>query len=110
MLSAGRALVVVVPSGSGPTSGRPMSCMSDAGLEGMLIVAGHLTVHASDRDRYVVDCAEAVAAARNAAGCRDFAVSADAVEPDRVNVFELWDSRELLDAFCGTGPDDRMRA
>ena len=76
----------------------------------MLIIAGHLTVHASDRDRYVVDSAEAVAAARDAEGCRDFAVSADAVEPDRVNVFELWDSRELLDAFRGTGPDDGMRA
>ena len=52
----------------------------------MLIVAGHLTVHPCDRDRYVVDC------------------------PDRVNVFELWDSRELLAAFRGTGPDAGMRA
>jgi quinol monooxygenase YgiN len=76
----------------------------------MLIVAGHLMVAASDRDRYVADCAEAVAAARAADGCLDFAVSADAVDPRRVNVFERWESRALLDAFRGDGPDDGLRS
>ena len=75
----------------------------------MLIVAGHLMVAASDRDRYVADCAEAVAAARTADGCLDFAVSADAVDPRRVNVFERWETRALLDAFRGDGPDDGLR-
>jgi quinol monooxygenase YgiN len=73
----------------------------------MLIVAGHLIVAASDRDRYVADCAEAVAAARAADGCLDFAVSAD---PRRVNVFERWETRALLDAFRGDGPDDGLRS
>jgi heme-degrading monooxygenase HmoA len=77
-------------------------------LYGMLIIAGHLIVDASDRDRYVADCAAAVAAARDAAGCLDFAVSADAVDPRRVNVFERWRTREALDAFRGDGPDDDM--
>ena len=75
----------------------------------MLIVAGHLVVDANDRDRYVADCATAVAAARQADGCLDFAVSADSVDPRRVNVFERWSSRELLDAFRGSGPDDSIR-
>ena len=75
----------------------------------MLIVAGHLIVAASDRDRYVADCAEAVPAARAADGCLDFAVSADAVDPRRVNVFERWETRALLDAFRGDGPDDGLR-
>ena len=75
-------------------------------LYDMLIVAGHLTVDASVRDRYVADCAEAVAAARTAEGCLDFAVSADSVDPRRVNVFERWRTRESLDAFRGEGPDD----
>lgn len=52
----------------------------------------------------------AVAAAREADGCLDFAVSADPVEPRRVNVFERWRSRELLDAFRGHGPDDGIRS
>ena len=80
------------------------------GLRGMLIVTGHLIVAASDRDRYVADCAEAVAAARRAAGCLDFAVPADALDPRRVNVFERWETRALLDAFRGEGPDDGLRS
>jgi quinol monooxygenase YgiN len=76
----------------------------------MLIVAGHLTVAASDRDRYVADCAAAVTAARAADGCLDFAVSADAVDPQRVNVFERWETRAQLAAFRGDGPDDGLRA
>jgi hypothetical protein len=75
-------------------------------LYDMLIVAGHLIVDASDRDRYVADCAAAVAAARTAEDCLDFTVSADSVDPRRVNVFERWRTRESLDAFRGDGPDD----
>ena len=81
---------------------------ADIGLDDMLIVAGHLIVDASDRDGYVGDCAAAVAAARSAEGCLDFAVSADAVDPQRVNVFERWRTREALDAFRGDGPDDDL--
>ena len=46
----------------------------------MLIVARHLRVHESDRDRYVTGRAEAVNAASRADGWLDFAVSADAVD------------------------------
>ena len=74
----------------------------------MLIGAGHLIVDASDRDSYIADCAAAVAAARSAAGCLDFAVSADAVDPRRVNVFERWRTRASFDAFRGDGPDDEI--
>jgi quinol monooxygenase YgiN len=74
----------------------------------MLIIAGHLIVDASDRVTYVADCAAAVAAARSAEGCLDFAVSADAVDPRRVNVFERWRTRESLEAFRGAGPDDDL--
>ena len=80
-----------------------------AGLHRMLIVAGHLIVDEEDRDRYVADCAAAVVAARQAHGCLDFAVSADLIDPRRVNIFERWSSRELLGAFRGSGPDDATR-
>jgi quinol monooxygenase YgiN len=81
-----------------------------SGLTNMLIIAGHLKVRESDRDRYVADCAEAVIAARSADGCLDFAVSPDAVDPSRVNIFERWRTRELLLAFRGEGPDDDLRS
>jgi quinol monooxygenase YgiN len=83
-----------------------MSCGRAVSLHDMLIIAGHLIVDATDRDNYVADCAAAVAAARSAEGCLDFAVSADVVDPRRVNVFERWRTRESLDAFRGDGPDD----
>jgi uncharacterized protein YndB with AHSA1/START domain len=35
----------------------------------------------------------AVVEARRAAGCRDFVVAADPIEPDRVNVYEEWGAR-----------------
>jgi quinol monooxygenase YgiN len=83
-----------------------MSFDGAVGHQDMLIIAGHLIVAASDRDGYVADCAPAVAAARSADGCLDFAVSADVLDPMRVNVFERWQTRESLDAFRGDGPDD----
>jgi len=35
----------------------------------------------------------------------DFAVSADLVEPGRINVYERWESDEQLLAFRGSGPE-----
>jgi quinol monooxygenase YgiN len=72
----------------------------------MIIVAGHLLVEAADRDAYVADCAAAVTAARAADGCLDFALSADSVDPRRVNVLERWQTPAQLLGFRGAGPDD----
>ncbi|GHJ18196.1 MULTISPECIES: putative quinol monooxygenase [unclassified Micromonospora] len=71
----------------------------------MFIVAGTLYVDPARRDAYLASCAEAVRAARAAPGCVDFAVSADLVEPGRINVYERWESDEQLLAFRGSGPD-----
>jgi quinol monooxygenase YgiN len=76
----------------------------------MLIIAGHLLVEPVDRESYLVDCAPAVEAARSAAGCLDFALSADLLDPARINVHERWESDELLLAFRGSGPDDDTAA
>jgi len=72
----------------------------------MIIVAGHLVVAAADRERFIERSREAVRLARAAPGCHDFAVSADIVDPERVNVFERWADRERLKAFRGSGPSD----
>ncbi|MFI5835041.1 putative quinol monooxygenase [Micromonospora sp. NPDC051300] len=71
----------------------------------MLIVAGTLYVDPARRDAYLASCVEAVRAARAAPGCVDFAVSADLVEPGRINVYERWESDAQLLAFRGSGPD-----
>jgi len=76
----------------------------------MLIIAGHLIVDPADRDRYVADCALAVEQARRAAGCLDFALTADPLEPARVNVYERWESDAELANFRGSGPDSAITA
>ena len=76
----------------------------------MIIVAGHLDVDPEARDAFVADSATAVRRARSTPGCLDFAVSADPVDPVRVNVLERWETAEALLAFRGDGPDDGVSA
>ena len=71
----------------------------------MIIVTGHLELEPADRDAFVADSATAVALARETPGCLDFSVSADPLDPARVNVLERWDAAAGLLAFRGNGPD-----
>ena len=71
---------------------------------GMVIVTGHLLVDPDDRAAYLDGCRGIVEAARRADGCLDFAISADLVDPARVNVLERWESQEAVEAFRGAGP------
>ena len=72
----------------------------------MVIVAGHLIVGREVRDDYLAGCAAVVEHARTAPGCLDFAISADLLDPTRINVFERWASRDAVEAFRGSGPSD----
>ena len=76
----------------------------------MVIVAGHITVEAQQRESYLVGCVSVVERARGAAGCLDFAIAADLIDPDRVNVFERWESQEALETFRGSGPGTEQGA
>lgn len=72
----------------------------------MVIVSGHVIVDPGTRDDYVRDCIRVVEAGRVATGCLDFAISADPVDPARVNILERWRSVQDVEAFRGSGPDD----
>ena len=76
----------------------------------MVIVAGHITVAPEQRDAYLTGCVSVVEQARDAAGCLDFAISADLVDPGRINVFERWESQAAVEAFRGSGPSDDQGA
>ena len=76
----------------------------------MVIVAGHIVVDPQDRDDYLSGCVEVVRQARRTAGCLDFAISADLVDPGRVNIFERWESQAAVEAFRGEGPSDEQGA
>ena len=74
----------------------------------MVIVAGYLTVPANRRAEYLDSCVDVVGAARQAPGCLDFALSADLLNPERINVYECWQDAASVEAFRGSGPDDQL--
>jgi quinol monooxygenase YgiN len=65
----------------------------------MWIIAGCITVDEDERDRYVEAHRALVVRARTAPGCLDVAITADPVDPRRVNNFELWDSWDAVEAW-----------
>jgi len=74
----------------------------------VVIVAGHVVVDPEVRDDYLSGCVEVVRQARRTPGCADFALSADLLEPGRVNIFERWESQAAVEAFRGSGPSDEQ--
>lgn len=74
----------------------------------MIIVSGKIFVAPGQRDAFLRSSHPAIVQARSAPGCRDFVVSADPLEENRVNVYEEWESTEELEAFRGSGPDDGL--
>ena len=76
----------------------------------MVIVAGHITVEPEQRGSYLAGCVSVVEAARGTAGCLDFAITADLIDPGRVNIFERWESQAAVEAFRSSGPSDEQGA
>ncbi len=76
----------------------------------MILVAGSLFVDPVGREGYLTGCRDVVEQARAAEGCLDFALSADLVDPRRINVFERWADEEALLNFRGSGPSDEQNS
>lgn len=72
----------------------------------MIVVMGHVDVDPGSRERFVELSQEAVRQARAADGCLHFAVTADPLDPGRVDIAERWRDRVTLEAFRGAGPED----
>lgn len=65
----------------------------------MIIIAGYTRTDAEKRNSTVEAFRSMVERARAYDGCLDFAISADAADPDRVNLFECWRDQATLDAW-----------
>jgi quinol monooxygenase YgiN len=76
----------------------------------MVIVAGHITVDPGQRESYLAGCMSVVEKARRAAGCLDFALTADLLDPGRVNIFERWETQAAVETFRGSGPSNKQGA
>ena len=71
----------------------------------MLIVAGTGYVDPDHRDALLQGLAPALRRARTAPGCLDYVVAADPIEPDRVNIYERWESEPHLTAHLAAVAD-----
>jgi len=76
----------------------------------VIIIAGHLLVDAAERARYLAAVGDVAAQARQAPGCHDFVQSADPLDPERINIYERWDSDEDLAAFRASGDESAEQA
>ncbi|TQC43482.1 antibiotic biosynthesis monooxygenase [Rhodococcus sp. WS4] len=76
----------------------------------MVIVAGNITVEPQQREPYLAGCVSVVEQARRAAGCLDFAITADLIDRCRINIFERWESQAAVDTFRSSGPSDEQSA
>lgn len=77
----------------------------------MIIIAGYTRSAAEKRDGVVEAFSGMVERARAFEGCLDFSISADAVDPERVNVFECWRDQTRLNAWrkVAKGPRGKAR-
>ncbi|MEU7146487.1 antibiotic biosynthesis monooxygenase family protein [Streptomyces sp. NPDC045456] len=76
----------------------------------MIIVSGTLHVAPDAREAYLAGCDAVTEQARKAPGCLDYALTADRLVPDRINVYERWESDADLDMFRGSGSDAEQTA
>jgi quinol monooxygenase YgiN len=61
----------------------------------MIIIAGYTLTEAHKRDAAVEAFANMVERARKYDGCLDLSMSADSVDPDRINLFTSWSASRL---------------
>jgi quinol monooxygenase YgiN len=64
----------------------------------MLIVAGTFDVDPERREEFLASRTEAIKRSRGETGCLDYTFSADFLDPGRVRLFEIWESRADLEA------------
>ncbi|WP_053204285.1 putative quinol monooxygenase [Jiangella muralis] len=65
----------------------------------MIIIAGHELVDADERDAFVAAFRDLVTRARATDGCLHVAITADSVDPERVNVVEVWRDADAMNAW-----------
>ncbi len=65
----------------------------------MIIIAGHELVDAEQRDTFVAAFRDLITRARDFDGCIHVAITADSVDPERVNVIEVWRDADAMNEW-----------
>jgi quinol monooxygenase YgiN len=64
----------------------------------MVIVAGEFEVDPLEREAFLASRVATMVASRAEEGCLEYTFAADPTTPERVILFERWESQEALDA------------
>ncbi len=64
----------------------------------MVIVGGTFEVEPHQREAFLAGRHASMRASRAEAGCLEYVMSADPIDPRRVVLFERWESQDALDA------------
>jgi quinol monooxygenase YgiN len=64
----------------------------------VVIVTGELEVDPDQRDPFLAGRVDVMRASRAEAGCIEYTMSADPLQPGRVVLLEKWENQESLDA------------
>lgn len=64
----------------------------------MIIVAGTISVDPADFDAYRAAAEQMIAATLHETGCQVYNFAQSVVDPTEIRIFEIWDSKEALDA------------
>ena len=75
----------------------------------IVIVQGVFVLHPGERDRFVEMSAEAMRTSRQEAGCLEYVIAADPLDPERVVLSERWSSMDHLQRHLAR-PQDPDRA
>jgi quinol monooxygenase YgiN len=75
----------------------------------MIIIAGYTLTEAGKRDAAVEAFAGMVERARKYDGCLDLSISADSVDPDRINLFECWRDQQSWNAWRKSAKAPRVK-
>jgi quinol monooxygenase YgiN len=75
----------------------------------MIIIAGYELVNAKDRDGYVAAFRGLVTRAREFDGCIHVAITADSVDPERIDTVEVWRDAEALNEWRKRARAPRMK-
>jgi quinol monooxygenase YgiN len=75
----------------------------------MIIIAGYELVDADERDEIVDAHRDLVSRARAFEGCIHVAITADSVDPERINSVEVWRDAEIMGEWRkqANGPDTK---
>jgi quinol monooxygenase YgiN len=92
-----------------PSAVNPVVTGSRSQRREMIIIAGHELVEAEQRDTFVAAFRDLITRARDFDGCMHVAITADSVDPERVNVIEVWRDADALNKWRKQAKPPKVR-